>query len=177
MRKSLKYLAADLRAKARLFYGSDDNKAVLKTLATDGTASMVIYRLMQGSRDIGAAPLELFFNRLNSVVGNCVIGRGTEFGPGFVIIHSNGIVINGKVKGGDDVHIHHEVTIGDDYEGRVPTLGSHIHLGAGAKVIGPIHVSDGARVGANAVVVHDVEANTTVVGIPARTVRRREPQA
>lgn len=168
-------LAADLRAKAKLNYESESRAAILKTLATDGTMSMVLYRLMQGSREIGATPLELLFNKLNSSLGNCVIGRGAEFGPGFVIFHSSGVVINGRVKGGENVHLNHEVTIGsDDIEGGVPVLGSNIHIGAGAKIIGDVEVGDGARVGANAVVVKNVDAHTTVVGIPAREVRRRQ---
>jgi serine O-acetyltransferase len=85
------------------------------------------------------------------------------------------VVINGKVRAGENVHLHHQVTIADDRLGRSPTLGNDIHIGAGAKIIGPIAVGDGARIGANAVVVHDVDANTTVVGIPAKPVRRREP--
>jgi len=138
---------------------------------------MVIYRLMQGSRELHLAPLEMAFNKLNSIVNACVIGRGTEFGPGFVIIHSHGIVINGKVRGGSNVHLEHEVTIGDSGAGACPVLGSNVYVGAGAKLIGPVSIGDGARVGANAVVVKDVEPDTTVVGIPARPVRRREASA
>ncbi|HEY5009636.1 MAG TPA: hypothetical protein VIH73_00680 [Acidimicrobiales bacterium] len=175
MRKSLQMLAGDIREKARLCYSSTDAKAILKTLTTDGTLGMVLYRLMQGSRHMGNAPLEMVFNKLNATFGGCVIGRGAEFGPGFVMFHSNGVVINGKVRAGENVHLHHQVTIADDRLGRSPTLGNDIHIGAGAKIIGPIAVGDGARIGANAVVVHDVDANTTVVGIPAKPVRRREP--
>jgi serine O-acetyltransferase len=167
-------LAGDIREKARLCYASESPGAIAKTLTTDGTLSMVLYRLMQGSRHMGAGPLEMVFNKLNSAFGNCVIGRGAEFGPGFVLFHSNGVVINGKVRAGEHIHLHHEVTIGDDDHGHAPTLGSNIRVGAGAKIIGPVSVGDGARVGANAVVVHDVEPNTTVVGIPAKPVRRRD---
>ena len=135
---------------------------------------MVLYRLMQGSRELGLSPLEMVFNKLNSVVGNCIIGRGAEFGPGFVLFHSNGVVINGRVKGGESIHLHHEVTLGDDGRGQTPVLGSHIEIGAGAKIFGPVTVSDGAKIGANAVVVHDVEPGTTVVGIPAKPVKRRD---
>jgi serine O-acetyltransferase len=174
MWNSLQLLAGDIREKARLCYSSIGAKAIAKTLVSDGTLSMVLYRLMQGSRHIGSSPLEMIFNKLNSVLGGCVIGRGAEFGAGFVLFHSNGVVINGKVRAGDNVHIHHQVTIGDDRHGRSPTLGSNIHIGAGAKIFGPIAVGDGARIGANAVVVHDVGPDTTVVGIPAKPVRRRE---
>ncbi len=175
MRKSLRMLAVDIREKAQICYGSSGARAIAKTLATDGTSSMILYRLMQGAREIGSAPLEMLFNKLNSM-GGCIIGRGAEFGPGFVLFHSNGVVINGKVRGGANVHLHHQVTIGDDRHGRSPTLGNDIHVGAGAKIFGPLEIGSGARIGANAVVVHDVEKDTTVVGIPARPVPRREAQ-
>ncbi len=173
MLNALKLLREDLREKARWCYQSDAPAAVAKTLATDGTSAMVLYRLMQGSRELGLVPLEMVFNKLNSIFNTCVIGRGAEFGPGFVIVHSHGVVINGKVRGGANVHLEHEVTIGDNGAGACPVLGNNVYLGAGAKVIGPVSVGDGARVGANAVVVRDVEAETTVVGVPARPVRRR----
>ncbi len=172
MRRALGLLREDLKEKARQYYGKDDTRTVLKTLATDGSGSMVVYRLMQGSRDLGVAPLEMFFNKLNAF-GGCVIGRGAEFGPGFVLFHSNGVVINGKVRGGSNVHLQHEVTLGDNGYGEIPTLGSNILIGAGAKVIGNIKIGDGARIGANAVVVKDVEAETTVVGIPAKPIARK----
>lgn len=170
-------LARDIKEKARLCYASESPRAIVKTLATDGTASMVLYRLMQGSREMGVAPLEMVFNKLNSIVGNCIIGRGAEFGEGFVIFHSNGVVINGKVRAGEHVHVHHEVTIGDNGHGEFPVLGSNIEIGAGAKIIGDIKVGDGAKIGANAVVVHDVDAGTTVVGIPAKPIKRRDEAA
>jgi serine O-acetyltransferase len=173
MLKALRLLGEDLREKARWCYRSDSPRALIKVLVTDGTLAMVLYRLMQGSRESHVEPLEMLFNKLNSVFGNCVIGRGAEFGPGFVIVHSNGVVINGKARGGSKIHVEHQVTIGDNEAGQCGVLGSDIFVGAGAKIIGPVTVGDGARIGANAVVVHDVAANTTVVGVPARPVKRR----
>ena len=175
MIQSMRMLGEDLREMARLYYGSGGAAAVIKVLFSDGTFSMVMYRLMQGSRALHLVPLEMVFNKLNSLIGNAVIGRGAEFGPGFVISHSSGVVINGRVRGGSNIHLHHEATLGDDLKGRSPTLGSDIVIGAGAKIFGPVRIGDRARVGANAVVVKDVDPDTTVVGIPARPVRRRSP--
>lgn len=169
----MRLLGEDLREKARWCYKDDSPAAIAKTLATDGTSAMVLYRLMQGARESHLGPLAMVFNKLNSMFNSCVIGRGADFGPGFVLVHSHGVVINGAVRGGANVHLEHEVTIGDSGSGPSPVLGSNIYIGAGAKVIGPVAVGDGARVGANAVVVRDVEPETTVVGIPARPVRRR----
>jgi serine O-acetyltransferase len=177
MLNAMRLLREDLREKARWCYQSDAPAAVAKTLATDGTSAMILYRLMQGARELHLPPLEMAFNKLNSIVNACVIGRGADFGPGFVIIHSHGVVINGKVRGGRNVHLEHEVTLGDSGAGACPVLGNDVYLGAGAKVIGPVSIGDGARVGANAVVVRDVERDTTVVGVPARPVRRRSDKA
>ena len=81
MRSALRKLREDLRAKARWCYQDDSPKGVLKTLATDGTSAMILYRLMQGSREMGLVPLEMAFNKLNSAVNSCVIGRGTDSAP------------------------------------------------------------------------------------------------
>jgi len=171
--QSLKQLvASDLRAKAQWCYGSTTWKASLKTLFTDGTAAMIWYRLMQWARRWRLLPLEMLFNKLNAVSCNCIIGRGAEFGPGFVLIHSTGIVINGQVRGGTHVYLEHQVTIGAE-RALSPRLGDHVFVGAGAKIVGPVTIGSGARIGANAVVVHDVPAGATAVGIPAKVVRIR----
>jgi len=171
-RSLLALIAADLRAKALWRYERRDWKGIVKVLMADGTAGMILYRLMQWSRKYHLVPLELLFNRLNGVFCSCIIGRGAEFGPGFVLLHSQGVVINGKVRGGSNLCLEHQVTIGAE-RNQSPLLGSGVYIGCGAKILGAITIGDGARVGANAVVVHDVGAGATVVGIPARVVRQR----
>ena len=135
---------------------------------------MILYRLMQWSGRHRLVPLELLFNRLNSVFCNCIIGRGANFGPRFVLVHATGVVINGTVRGGSAVFLEHQVTIGAERRAS-PRLGNDVFVGAGAKILGQISVGDGARVGANAVVVKDVPPFATVVGIPASVVRMRTP--
>ena len=176
MLKTLRTIAADLREKSRWCYEREDLPSLVKTALTDGTAAMIFYRLMQASHERGLTPLTMVFNKLNSVVGGAVIGRGAEFGPGFVLIHADGVVINGSVKGGRNVKIEHQVTIGAERR-QSPEIGDDVFIGAGAKIIGPVKIGDGARIGANAVVLHDVPPHTTVVGIPAKPVRRREESA
>jgi serine O-acetyltransferase len=167
-----KFIAADLRQKALWCYDSGRWPALLKVLVTDGTAAMVLYRLMQWSRRWRLKPLEMFFNKVNAVCCRCIIGRGAEFGAGFVLIHSDGVVINGATRGGQNVFLEHQVTIGAERR-ESPVIGDDVFIGAGAKVIGPVRIGNGARVGANAVVVEDVPDRATVVGIPARVVRVR----
>ena len=167
-----KLILSDLVAKAEWCYASSSWAAMLKTCFTDGTFAMMMYRTMQWSRRWRLFPIEMVCNKLNAVFGQCIIGRGAEFGPGFVLIHSQGVVINGAVRGGSNIYIEHQVTIGAE-RNQNPTLGSNIFIGAGAKIVGAVCIGDGARIGANAVVVDDVPARTSVVGIPARVVRTR----
>ena len=166
-------LADDLTCKALWCYESDSPGAMIKAMLTDGTMAMVYYRLMQWSRRYGLTPLEMLFNRLNSMLCACVIGRGAEFGPGFVIIHSSGIVINGAVRAGCGVHIEHQVTIGAECR-ETPTLGDNVFIGAGAKIIGGIALGNGVRVGANAVVLEDVPDYHTAVGVPAKAIPQKQ---
>jgi serine O-acetyltransferase len=169
-------IGADLRRKALWCYESDRWPALIKALFTDGTPAMILYRLMQWSGRCRLIPLEMLFNKLNAVCCNCIIGRGAQFGPGLVLIHSTGIVINGAVRGGSNVHLEHQVTIGAERR-QSPVLGNDVFVGAGAKIIGPVRLGDGARIGANAVVLQDVPPHATAVGIPARVVCRREVPA
>lgn len=172
----LRLISMDLRQKALWCYESQTRAALFKVLLTDGTAAMIVYRLMQWSRSWRLLPLELLFNKLNAFCCNCIIGRGAEFGPGFVLIHSTGVVINGGIRAGSNVFIEHQVTIGAERR-KTPVIGSNVFFGAGAKIIGAVSIGNGAKVGANAVVVEDVPAYCTVVGVPARVVRRRLPDS
>ena len=159
----------------QLVLRSNEPTALLKTLCTDGTTAMVLYRLMQWARRWRLEPLAMLFNKWNAVFCQCIIGRGAEFGPGFVLIHSQGIVINGTVRGGQRICVEHQVTIGAE-RNATPVLGNDIFIGAGAKIIGAVEIGDGSLIGANAVVVDDVPAFATVVGIPAKVVRFRSPE-
>jgi serine O-acetyltransferase len=171
MLKTLSLIREDLSSKSKWCYGEDDWRGMARALLADGTAAMLVYRAMQAARRHRWSGLEMVFNKTNSALLDCIIGRGAEFGPGFVLVHAHGVVINGAVRGGSGVLIEHQVTIGAE-GGQSPTLGDRVFVGAGAKIIGPVRVGDGARIGANAVVVKDVEPHTTVVGVPARCVKR-----
>jgi serine O-acetyltransferase len=166
----LKLIKTDVRSKAMYCYQSDRLTALVKVLLTDGTMAMIYYRLMQWSRRWHLFPLEMIFNKLNAICCNCIIGRGADFGPGFVLIHSTGVVINGMVHGGSNFRLYHQVTLGATPQG-APTLGDDVFIGPGAKIFGPVSIGDGVRIGANAVVLHDIPSHVTAVGIPAKIVR------
>jgi serine O-acetyltransferase len=113
--------------------------------------------------------------RLTSHVSRFVTGieihPGARIGPGFFIDHGMGTVIGETAEVGEDVTLYHNVTLGGvslKKEKRHPTLDDNVVVGAGAQVLGPIHVGAHARIGANAVVVKDVPSDSVVTGVPGR---------
>jgi serine O-acetyltransferase len=105
------------------------------------------------------------------------IHPGAKIGRRFFIDHGMGVVIGETAEIGDDCTLYHGVTLGGTTwrkEKRHPTLGNNVVVGAGAKILGPITVGDNARVGSNSVVVKDVPAGATVVGIPGRVIGPRK---
>jgi serine O-acetyltransferase len=110
------------------------------------------------------------------------IHPGATIGRRFFIDHGMGVVIGETAEIGDDVMVYHGVTLGGrtlDKGKRHPTLGNRVTVGAGAKVLGPLYIGDDSAIGANAVVTHDVPADSIATGIPAvvrqRTEKHREP--
>jgi serine O-acetyltransferase len=106
------------------------------------------------------------------------IHPGAKIGRGLVIDHGMGIVIGETAEIGDDCLLYHGVTLGATKNlkaKRHPTLGARVVVGAGAKILGDITIGEGARIGANAVVVKDVPPGATALGIPARLVIENEP--
>lgn len=104
------------------------------------------------------------------------IHPGAKIGRRFFIDHGMGIVIGGTAEIGDDVTLYQGVTLGGTSwksGKRHPTLEDNVVVGAGAQVLGPITVSKGGKVGSNSVVVKDVPANATAVGIPARIIEKK----
>jgi len=104
------------------------------------------------------------------------IHPAAKIGRRFFIDHGMGVVIGETAEIGDDCTLYHGVTLGGTHWSagkRHPTLGNGVVIGAGAKVLGPIMLGDGVRVGSNAVVLKDAPAGATLVGIPARIVGRR----
>jgi serine O-acetyltransferase len=107
------------------------------------------------------------------------IHPGAQIGKRFFIDHGMGVVIGETAEIGDDCTLYHGVTLGGtswEKGKRHPTLRNNVVVGAGAKVLGPIQVGSGARIGSNAVVVKSVPENATVIGVPGHVVKAKDPR-
>ena len=132
----------------------------------------VAHRLWGGGFRLGARVLSHWARGLTGVE----IHPGAQVGAGVFIDHGMGVVIGETSVVGDDCTLYHGVTLGGTswrQEKRHPTLGDRVVVGAGAKLLGPISVGAAAKIGANSVVVHDVPAGATVVGVPGRLAQER----
>ena len=120
----------------------------------------------------------LFIARLWSQIARSCTGieihPGAKIGRGLFIDHGMGVVIGETTEIGDNCTIYQGVTLGGtgkETGKRHPTLGNNVMVGSGAKVLGPFKVGDNTRIAANAVVLEELPANSTAVGVPARAVR------
>jgi serine O-acetyltransferase len=152
-------------------------------LCYPGVHAVLWHRLSHGLWNRRLRLLGRFSSHIARWLTGIEIHPAAKLGRRLVIDHGMGVVIGETAEIGDDCYLYHQVTLGvarTSSGKRHPTVGNNVIIGAGAKVLGPIHVGDNARVGSNAVVVDDVPADTTVVGIPARPVDRkplrRKPQ-
>lgn len=135
---------------------------------SDAFAAQSLYRAKARMQSLGIPILPRIAHRLAMMTAQVCIGDPVLMQPGVYIAHGQ-VVIDGFVEIHRGVVIFPWVTIGlraGNFKG--PKILEHVHIGTGAKVIGPVTVGKHARIGANAVVVGDVAANSTVVGVPAR---------
>ncbi|MBK8335282.1 MAG: serine O-acetyltransferase [Sterolibacteriaceae bacterium] len=138
-----------------------------------GVHALVLHRLAHALWRGGFKWLGRFISHFARWFTGIEIHPGATIGRRFFIDHGMGVVIGETAEIGDDCTIYHGVTLGGtswDKGKRHPTLEKGVVIGAGAKVLGPVTVALGAKVGSNAVVVRDVPPRATAVGIPARII-------
>jgi serine O-acetyltransferase len=157
--------------RSELRSGADAALQVLRLCAvSDAFLALALYRLKARLQALGVPALPRLAHRLSMALAQVSIGDPVVVHPGVYIVHGQ-VVADGLVEIHSGVTIAPWVTIGlraGDVRG--PTIERDASIGTGAKVIGPVTVGAGAKVGANAVVVSDVPAEATVVGAPARPV-------
>ena len=145
-----------------------------------GVHAVLVHRFSHRLWLAGFKWLARFLSALMRWFTGIEIHPGAQIGRRFFIDHGMGVVIGETAEIGDDCTLYHGVTLGGTswQKGkRHPTLGNDVVIGAGAKVLGPITIADGVRIGSNAVVLKDVQAGATVVGVPGRVVVARQDDA
>jgi len=140
-------------------------------LCYPGVHALIFHRVAHACWRRGWLLAGRFVSQLGRFMTGIEIHPGARIGRRFFVDHGMGVVIGETAEVGDDVTLYQGVTLGGvslDPGKRHPTLGNGVIVGAGAAVLGPFTVGDGARIGSNAVVVKEVPAGVTVTGIPAR---------
>lgn len=157
-----------------------DNDPAARSLAEvilcyPGLHAIIAYRLAHKLHTWGLKLLARMISYLTRIITGIEIHPAAQIGRRFFIDHGEGVVIGETTIIGDDVLIYQQVTLGgtgNDHGKRHPTIGNHVIIGAGAKVLGDIIIADHVRIGAGSVVIEDVPSHSTVVGVPGRIVQR-----
>ena len=145
-----------------------------------GFHAQIYHRLSHGAWKAGWHFLARLLSHIGRMLTGIEIHPGATIGRRLFIDHGMGCVIGETAEIGDDVTLYHGVTLGGvslAKEKRHPTLEDRVIVGSGAQVLGPVTVGKGALIGANAVVLKDVPAGVTMVGIPAKQVLARPLEA
>jgi len=148
--------------------------------AYPGLHAVLFHRLSHRLWTFGLKWLARMLSNLARFLTGIEIHPGAVIGRRFFIDHGMGVVIGETAVIGDDCTLYHGVTLGGtswEKGKRHPTLANNVVVGAGAKVLGPLDIGEGARIGSNAVVLKDVPAGATVVGVPGKLITHREEDA
>jgi serine O-acetyltransferase len=167
-----------IREQIRTIFDEDPAaKSVVEIfLCYPGFHAILLHRLAHKLYQAGVPLLPRVLSQFSRFWTGIEIHPGAKIGRRFFIDHGMGVVIGETAEIGNDVLIYQGVTLGgtgNEKGKRHPTLGNNIVVGAGAKVLGNITIGDHVRIGAGSVVVKPVPGDSTVVGVPGRTVRSR----
>lgn len=141
-----------------------------------GLHALLFHRISHALWGMGWKWIARMISLLSRWLTGIEIHPGAQIGKRFFIDHGMGVVIGETTIVGDDCTLYQGVTLGGtslEKGKRHPTLGNNVVVGAGAKVLGPFTLEDGARIGSNAVVVKAVPKNATAIGIPARIIEQK----
>src|SRR5215213_7625779 len=142
--------------------------------AWPGVHALLAHRVAHALHDAGVPVAPRAIAASARTLTGVEIHPAADIGDGLFIDHGMGVVVGETADIGDDVTLYQGVTLGGTGFAtgkRHPTVGDNVTVGSGAKLLGPVTVGDGAKVGANSVVIHDVPPNSTVVGNPGHPVR------
>ena len=139
-----------------------------------GVHALLSHRVAHGLHDLGVPLVPRAMSMAARTITGIEIHPAADIGTGFFVDHGAGVVVGETAEIGDDVTLYQGVTLGGTGFAtgkRHPTLEDNVTVGSGAKLLGPITIGHGAKIGANSVVIHDVPPNSTVVGNPGHPVR------
>jgi serine O-acetyltransferase len=139
-----------------------------------GVHAVLSYRIAHALDDVGLPIVPRAIAYASRSLTGIEIHPAATIGDGFFIDHGMGVVVGETAEIGNDVTLYQGVTLGGTGFAtgkRHPTIEDNVTIGSGAKLLGPIRIGHGAKIGANTVVIHDVPANSTVVGNPGHPVR------
>ncbi len=159
------------------FKGDPAAKNIFEVLLYQGLYAIWFHRLAHFLYKLKVPFVPRLISQISRFLTQIEIHPGATIGKAVFIDHGCGTVIGETAVIGDYVIIYHQVTLGGTgiRKGkRHPSIGNHVVIGAGAKVLGNIHVGDHSKVGAGSVVTKDVPAHSTVVGNPARVIHRKD---
>ncbi len=143
-------------------------------LSYGGVQAILSHRICHALHHAGVPLLPRVLANITRVLTGIEIHPAATIGRGLFIDHGSGVVIGETAEVGDHVTMYQGVTLGGTGFARGkrhPTVGDEVMIGAGSKLLGPIDVGAGSKIGANSVVIHDVPPNSTVVGNPGHPVR------
>lgn len=143
-------------------------------LTYSGVHALLAYRLANWLLRHRVPFIPRAISQLTRLLTGIEIHPGAKIGEGFFIDHGMGVVVGETAEIGDHVTLFQGVTLGGtgkERGKRHPTLGNHVVVGAGAKILGGIKIGDNVKIGANSVVLKSVPANCTVIGVPGRVIK------
>lgn len=149
------------------------NNILYVILMYQGFHSLVFHRIAHWFYKCHLFFLARLISQIARFFTGIEIHPGAKIGRRLFIDHGMGIVIGETATIGNDCTIYHGVTLGGtgkDKKKRHPDLGDNVLVGCGAKILGPIKIGDNVKIGANSVVLKDVQKNTTIVGIPGKEI-------
>ncbi len=139
-----------------------------------GFHALIAYRLSHQLHEWGVPFVPRVISQVARFFTGVEIHPGAQIGRGFFIDHGMGVVVGETAEVGDYVTLFQGVTLGGtgkERGKRHPTLGNHVVVGAGAKILGGIRIGDNVKIGSNSVVLKSVPANSTVIGVPGRIIK------
>jgi len=150
-------------------------------LTYGGVQALLSHRISHALHEAGVPLVPRLLAYITAAVTGVEIHPAARIGRGLFIDHGAGVVIGETAEVGDDATIYQGVTLGGTGFARGkrhPTVGDEVMIGAGSALLGPIEIGERSKIGANSVVIHDVPANSTVVGNPGHPVRvdRKKPE-